>query len=153
NICAMSTKVGESEQFQYKQFESALKRYEFAAKGWSELTEKMREFPQGDPKLDKEERLDLPECERAVADAYDHVGKIYYAEEDSNKRDAAKAEEWLAKSLEIRKKLFAGNPDRENRYRLGVSYLYLADNALKANDLPGTIKYNEELLKVREAIL
>jgi serine/threonine protein kinase len=153
NVCAMQTKVGESEQFEKRDFAAALKRFEFAAKGWTELTEKMREFPDGDPKLDKEERLDLPECERAVADAYDHVGKIYYAEEDSRKRDHAKAEEWLTRSLEIRKRLFAAKADRENQYRLGVSYLYLGDNALKANDLAGTIKYNEELLTVREAIL
>jgi serine/threonine protein kinase len=153
NVCAMQTKVGESEQFELRNFASALKRFEFSARGWGELTEKMRAMPQGDPGLAKEERLDLPECERAVADAYDHVGKIYYAEEDSRKRDAAKAEEWLTKSLEIRKRLFAANANRENRYRLGVSYLYLADNALKANDLPGTLKYNEELLKVRQAIL
>jgi tetratricopeptide (TPR) repeat protein len=117
------------------------------------LAEKMREFPEGDPKLGKEERLDLPECERALADAYDHVGKIYYAEEDSRKRDHPKAEDLLTKSLEIRKRLFAAKDNRENRYRLGVSYLYLGDNALKANDLPGSIKYNEELLKVRQDIL
>jgi tetratricopeptide (TPR) repeat protein len=153
NVCAMQTKVGESEQFEKKEFASALKRFEFSVKGWGELAEKMREFPEGDPKLGKEERLDLPECERALADAYDHVGKIYYAEEDSRKRDHAKAEEWLTKSLEIRKRLLAAKTNRENRYRLGVSYLYLADNALKANDLPGTIKYNEELLKVRQDIL
>jgi serine/threonine protein kinase len=153
NLGAMNTKVGESEQFQHKDFAAARPRYEFAVKAWTELMEKMRQFPEGDPKLDREERLDLPETERALADAYDHVGKLFYAEEDSARRDAAQAEEWLKKSLAMRRRLFAANLNRENQYRLGVSYLYLADNALKNNDLAGTVAYNEELLKVRRALL
>src|SRR5262249_30586883 len=87
------------------------------------------------------------------ADAYDHVGKIFYAEEDSARRDPAKSLEWLNKSLEIRKKQLAANPNYENRYRLGVSYLYLADLALKRNDINATVAYNEELLKQRQGIL
>jgi tetratricopeptide (TPR) repeat protein len=153
NLGAMNTKVGESEQFQYKKYDEALRRFELSVKVWSELAEKMQQFPDGDPSLDNEERLDLPETERALADAYDHVAKIHYAEEDSSKRDAAKAEELLKKSLEIRKRLLSQKRSRENLYRIGVSYLYLADNALKNNDLAGTVRYNEELLKVRQAIL
>jgi hypothetical protein len=88
-----------------------------------------------------------------VADCYDHVGKINYAEEDSAKRDPSAARDWLNKSLAIRKRLFAANPNRESRYRLSVSYLYLADNALKDDDIPSTMAYNEELLKLRRAML
>jgi tetratricopeptide (TPR) repeat protein len=153
NLGAMHTKVGESEQFHHRRFDAARQHYEFALRAWTELTEKMRKLPDGDPGLDKEERLDLPETERAVADAYDHVGKLYYAEEDAARRDAAKAEELLQKSLEIRKRQLAANPGRENLYRVGVSYLYLADNALKNNDIARTVTYNEELLKVRQALL
>jgi serine/threonine-protein kinase len=153
NLAALHTKVGESEQFHRKRFDEARRHYESAARAWAELTDKMRKLPDGDPGLDKEERLDLPETERALADAWDHVGKLYYAEEDATKRDAAKAEELLQRSLEIRKRQLAAKPNRENRYRIGVSYLYLADNALKNNDLAGTVTYNEELLKVRQAIL
>ena len=153
NVAAMQTKVGESEQFHHKRFDAARPHYEFALKTWEELTEKMRKFPEGDPSLNKGERLGLTETERALADGYDHVGKLYYAEEDAAKRDAAKAEELLLKSLAIRKRQLAADASRENLYRVGVSYLYLADNALKNNDIARTVTYNEELLKVRQAIL
>jgi tetratricopeptide (TPR) repeat protein len=153
NVGAMHTKVGESEQFHYRRFDAARQHYDFALQAWTELAEKMRQFPKGDPSLDREERLDLPEIERAVADAYDHVGKLYYAEEDAAKRDAAKADELLQESLAIRQRQVAAKPSHENRYRVGVSYLYLADNAMKNNDLARAVTYNEELLKVRRALL
>src|SRR5262249_21084627 len=68
NLMAMNTKVGESEQFHLRKFDDARRHYEFAARGWGELAEKMRQFPDGDPNLDKEERLNFPETERALAD-------------------------------------------------------------------------------------
>src|SRR5262249_24025052 len=142
NLMAMNTKVGESEQFQHKNFDAARQHYEFAAKGWAELTEKMRQFPEGDPNLDEQERLNFRDRASALADANDHVVKIFYAEEDSARRDPAKSLEWLNKTLEIRKKQLAANPNYENRYRLGVSYLYLADLALKRNDINATVAYN-----------
>jgi tetratricopeptide (TPR) repeat protein len=149
NWAAMSTKLGESEQFHHKDFAEARRHYQIAARVWSELTEKMRAFPAGDPGLDPEERLDLPETERALADAYDHVGKIEYAEPDARKRDPAKALELLDKSLEMRERLFAADPSRENRYRLAVSHLYLADLALLNNDIEATLAHNAELAKHR----
>jgi tetratricopeptide (TPR) repeat protein/tRNA A-37 threonylcarbamoyl transferase component Bud32 len=153
NLAAMHNKVGESEQFHRRRFDEARRHYESAAKAWAELTEKMRKLPDGDPSLDKEERLDLPETERALADAYDHVAKIHYAEEDVARRDPAKAEEYLKKSLVIRQRYFAASPSRENRYRLAVSHQYLADLAMKRNDIAGTVAHNEESLKHRQAIL
>jgi serine/threonine-protein kinase len=153
NLGAMHSKVGESEQWHFGRLDAARQHFEWALKAWTELAEKMRMFPGGDPGLDEQERLNFPETEQALADAYDHVGRLCYADEDAAKRDAAKAEELLQKSLEIRKRHLAAKPSRERLYRIGVSYWYLADNALKNNDIARTVMYNEELLKVRQALL
>jgi hypothetical protein len=153
NWGAMNKKLGESLQFYHKNFPDARRQYEVAEKIWFELSEKMRAFPDGDPALDPEERVSFRELELSLADAYDHLGKIEYAEEDARKRAPAKSLEFLNKSLEMRKRLFAADPSRENLHRLAVSHMYLADLAFKSNDLAAVLAHNAELVKHRAALL
>jgi tetratricopeptide (TPR) repeat protein len=153
NLMALMVKVGESEQYYLGKLKDALRRYEIAAEGWAELTQKMRPIPAGDIALPEVERLDLPECERALADCYDRIAKIYYADEDSAKRDPVKAEKYLTDSLAITKRVVASDANRNNRMRLCVSYMNLADLALRCNDIERLVSNNQELMKIRQSVL
>jgi serine/threonine protein kinase len=153
NACSMGTKLGESELYYRANCDRAEELYLAAVKGWEELAEKMRRFPDGDPNIEPAERMSLFEVEKSLADAYDHLSKVYAFDKCLKKWDIAKSEELVKKGLAIRLRLVEKKPTLDMRHRLAVSYLYLADNAFRINDMEGCIKYNEELVKQRAALL
>jgi len=107
----------------------------------------MAAFPDGDPSLPELERVNLVDCEEAVADTYDRMGIVSLRFDF----DYAKAEEWFTKSLKIRERHVQTHPSRQHRVALGASYIYLAEMALQHNELAKAIKLHEDLLKQREA--
>jgi serine/threonine protein kinase len=153
NVQSMGTKLAESELYYRANCDRAEELYAASAKGWEELAEKMRQFPDGDPNLPPAERMSLYEIERSLADAYDHQSKVYAFDKCREKWDLAKSVELVNKGLAIRERLVADKPTLDMRQRLAVSYLYLADVAFKKNDMDGCIRNNEELVKQRQALL
>jgi serine/threonine-protein kinase len=153
NWCSMSTKLGESTLYYLANVAEAERLYAFAVKGWEELAEKMRKYPDGDPNIGPYERMSLFDIEKSLADAYDHLSKVYAFDKALAKWDLARSEELVRKGLAIRERLVAASPSLDIRHRLAVSYLYLADVAFRRNDMAGCIKYNEELVKQRAALL
>jgi hypothetical protein len=153
NMMSMGTKLGESELYYRGNTARAEELYILAVKGWEELADKMRKFPDGDPNIDPYERMTLDGIEKSQADAYDHLSKVYAFDKDLSRWDLAKCVELVNKGLEIRLRQVAAAPNLDIRHRLAVSYLYLADIAFKANDMEGCIRNNEELVKQRQALL
>jgi tRNA A-37 threonylcarbamoyl transferase component Bud32 len=153
NVQSMGTKLAESELYFRANCDRAEELYAASVKGWEELAEKMRQYPDGDPNLPPAERMSLYEIERSLADAYDHLSKVYAFDKCLAKWDLAKSVEFVNKGLAIRERLVAVKPTLDMRQRLAVSYLYLADVAFKRNDMAGCIRNNEELVKQRQALL
>ncbi len=153
NVLSMSTKLGESEFYYRQNFDEAERRYRLAVQGWEELAEKMRNFPDGDPNLDPYERMTLDDIEKSLADAYDHLSKVYAHDNNLAKWDLDRSVTLVNKGLALRKRLVERQPTLDIRHRLAVSYLYLADLAFKRNDLAGCIENYEELVKQRQALL
>jgi hypothetical protein len=149
----MGTKLAESELYYRVNCDRAEELYAASVKGWEELAEKMRQYPDGDPSLPPAERMSLYGIERSLADAYDHLVKVYAFDKCLAKWDLAKSVELVNKGLAIRERLVAVSPTLDMRQRLAVSYLYLADVAFKHNDMAGCIRNNEELVKQRQALL
>jgi serine/threonine protein kinase len=153
NACSMATKLGESELYYRENADRAEELYTGAVKGWEELAEKMRQYPDGDPSLPPAERMSLLEIEKSQADAYDHLSKVYAFDKARHKWDLAKSVELVNKGLAIRTRQVAIKPTIDLRHRLAVSHLYLADIAFKENDIHGCIRHNEELVNQRRALL
>jgi serine/threonine protein kinase len=153
NLMAMHVKVGEAEQFHALNFDVAMEHYQVGMKGWSELVQKARAMPNGDPNLGEQERMGLQDCERALADAYNHIAQVYMASPDASKRDHENAEKCLKDAFEILNALCTRNPSRDNRNRLAFSYLFQSELAMKRNDVAGMISNYEQELKLRQSIL
>jgi tRNA A-37 threonylcarbamoyl transferase component Bud32 len=146
NIAANHNRMGDTELFYHKNLEPARKLYEAAVPLWEGLAKKMAAFPDGDPALPELERINLVDCEEAVADTYDRMGIVALRFDF----DYPKAEEWFNKSRAIRERHLKTHPSRQHRVAIGASLIYLAEWALQHNELDKAISLHEELLKQRE---
>src|SRR5262249_46159908 len=124
NMFSMGTKLGESELYYRENCDRAEELYATAVKGWEEMAEKMRRYPDGDPNLPPAERMSLFDIEKSQADAYDHMSKVYAFDKCQAKWDLAKAVELVNKGVAIRERLVAVKPTLDARHRLAVSHLY-----------------------------
>src|SRR5207245_3899356 len=127
NIAANHNRMGDTELFYHKRIESGRTQYEAALPLWEGLAKKMAAFPDGDPCLPELERVNLVDCEEAVADTYDRMG-ILALRFDFN---YPKAEEWFNKSKAIRERHLRPHPSRQHRAPIAAPLTYLPPWALQ----------------------
>lgn len=131
-----------------------LEKFEFARHGLEELQAKLRNMPDGDPALDKEEQTTLQDVEANLASLYDSLGNWQQSRErDPAKKNLTRALTLHLQALEIRERHVAADPSLANRTSLAESYELLATLAMQRDDLNAYLDHVEKLAKERRAIL
>jgi serine/threonine protein kinase/tetratricopeptide (TPR) repeat protein len=132
----------------YGRFESGRERYRTALSLQEELAKKLAANPEGDPALPVLERFILVVAEEELTYTYDQLGWDAMTAEG----DLAKAEEWFNKALLIRRRHVEKLPSRQHHVSLGASYDYLAQIALRRNELAKALSLHEDVVKQYETV-
>ncbi|HEV3383937.1 MAG TPA: serine/threonine-protein kinase, partial [Gemmata sp.] len=148
NLAATNVDVGKIE-LQYRQRAESGRKYLLTGLTiWETLAKKLANNPNGDPNLPEVERANLDDTEEAIAHTCDQLGLIAL----NYDIDYSKAEEWLNKSLALRKKNLDRLPSRDRQTALEESYKNLANLAMQRDELAKAISFHEEVVKLSEAV-
>jgi serine/threonine protein kinase len=153
NRAAIRMEFGRSFEYQFKQLDEAKKQYEAANQELADLCGRLRDCPDGDPKLPEAERVNLRDTEDLLSQIYDLLGRLHYSESDPKQRDLVMATKWIQQSLDIRERLLAAKADHNIRSLLALSYTFLAEIAQFKGNAEEAAKIHARIVEQREAVL
>jgi serine/threonine-protein kinase len=152
NRAAIRMELGRSFDFQLQKFDEARQQYEAANQELQALQARLRDLPDGDPRLVEAERISLRDAEDLLSQIYDLLGRMHYSEADPTKRDLDAANKLFQQSLEIRERLLADKADHNIRSLIALSYTFLAEIAQFKDDRAGAADMHRKVVEQRESI-
>jgi serine/threonine protein kinase/tetratricopeptide (TPR) repeat protein len=128
------------ERYLKNEKDAALEAFHTARRGLEEMVARLKDNPDGDPALEKEERCPLVQLELDLALSFEFIASWHA------NTDQAERAKWATKAMELRERIVARVPTSETRSKLAASYQTMAGVTLSADNPVQSLDYGKKQL-------